>query len=141
MPTKSANFIGMAAIGTQSKNFLLFLGGVALLGTLSSLWLPHWSGSLYVLAVLGYFWQGNWRHVIGAGSVMAVVWLGLALSWDLPNEGLLAERVGRLFGLPRWGLWSLTAFLGFLLGSSGIGLGQALCHLLPQKPPWLRAPK
>lgn len=122
----------------QSKGFLLFLGAVAILGTLSTLWLPHWSGSLYVLIVVGYLFRGGWAYSLSAGGVMALIWLVAALSWDIPNQGLLAEKVAALFGVSRPVLWVITAVIGFLLGSVGIAIGQALGHLLPQKPPRTR---
>ncbi|MCS7296865.1 MAG: hypothetical protein RMK19_01485 [Bacteroidia bacterium] len=119
----------------QSKDFLLFLGSVAVLGTLATIWLPHWSGSLYVLIIVGYFFRGGWRYALAGGLVMAGVWLAAALFYDLPNEGVLASRVGMLFGMSRAGLWGLTALVGFILGSLGIAVGQTLAHLLPQRPP------
>nr|BAL57853.1 hypothetical protein HGMM_F52E02C36 [uncultured Bacteroidetes bacterium] len=122
----------------QSKDILIFLGAVALLGGMATAWLPHWSGSLYVVAVLGYFFRGGWKYVVVGGGMMALVWLVGALVWDLPNEGLLSSRVATLFGTSRVGLWTLTALLGFVVGSVGIGLGQALARLLPSRPPTLR---
>lgn len=121
----------------QSKGFLLFLVSVAILGTIATLWLPHWSGSLYVLIIVGYFFQGGWLYSFSAGGIMALVWLITALSWDIPNHGILAERVAALFGVSRPLLWLITSLIGFILGSLGVAFGQALARLLPQKPPRL----
>ncbi|MCS6894967.1 MAG: hypothetical protein NZZ60_02305 [Bacteroidia bacterium] len=110
---------------------------VALLGTMATLWLPHWSGSLYVLVALGYLFQGRWLYSLSAGGVMALIWLIMALSWDIPNERLLSHRVAELFGVSPSILWLITAIVGFLLGTVGVSLGQALRGVLPQKPPRL----
>ncbi|MCX8112366.1 MAG: hypothetical protein N3E49_04105 [Bacteroidia bacterium] len=122
----------------QSKGFLLFLASVAVLSTAATIWLPHWSGSLYVLVVVGYLFRGGWRHSLAAGIVVALVWLVAALSWDLPNEGLLSEKVAKLFGVSRSALWLITSLIGFILGFLGIALGQVLAQILPQKPIRLR---
>jgi hypothetical protein len=122
----------------QSKGFLLFLGVVAVLGSAATFWLPHWSGSLYVLVIVGYFFRGRGGWVWAGGAVMAVVWLLAALLQDLPNEGLLSGRIATLMGTSRPVLWGLTAGIGFILGVVGIAVGQALTRLLPQKPPRLR---
>ncbi|GIV25886.1 MAG: hypothetical protein KatS3mg026_1578 [Bacteroidia bacterium] len=122
----------------QSKGFLLFLGTVALLGTLATVYLPHWSGSLYVLVVVGYFFRGGRGWPWAAGLLMGLLWIALALRWDLPNQGMLAGRVAQLLGTSRPILWLITGLIGFLLGLIGVALGQALAHLLPQTPPRLR---
>lgn len=132
------NFTGAFSIGMQSKGFLFFLGAVLLLGTIATVWLPHWSGSLYVLAALGYFFRGRGWWALGAGLTLGCVWLGLALLWDLPNQGLLAQRVAALFGVSRPVLWAITALIGFVLGAVGVALGQALARILPQRPPQFR---
>lgn len=132
------NFTGAFSIGMQSKGFLIFLGAVLLLGAMATIWLPHWSGSLYVLAAVGYFFRGRGWWALAAGLALGSLWLGLALLWDLPNQGLLAQRVATLFGVSRLALWGITALIGFLLGAVGVALGQALARLLPQKPPRTR---
>ncbi|MCS7188182.1 MAG: hypothetical protein RMJ66_04225 [Bacteroidia bacterium] len=119
----------------QSKSFLLFILAVAVLGTASTLWLPHWSGSMYVLMIVGYFFRGRFLWTLAAGGLLAIIWLLAALSWDIPNQGLLANRVGTLFGISRGGTWLITAGIGFILGFLGTAVGQALAKVLPQKPP------
>ncbi|MCS6790053.1 MAG: hypothetical protein NZ580_03645 [Bacteroidia bacterium] len=106
---------------------------------MASLWLPHWSGSLYVLIVMGYLFPTfRWRGAVAGGIIMALIWLILALAWDIPNQGLLAEKIAALFSVSRPVLWLMTTLIGFLLGSVGIAIGQALYAILPQKPPKLR---
>ncbi|MCX7605869.1 MAG: hypothetical protein N2170_01215 [Bacteroidia bacterium] len=122
----------------QSKGFLFFLGAVVVLGTVATVWLPHWSGSLYVLVVVGYLFQARRLWPLLGGAVLGLIWLGLALIADIPNQGILSNRIATLFGVSRVGLWLVTALIGFLLGSVGIALGGALARLLPQKPPRLR---
>ncbi|MEN3040666.1 MAG: hypothetical protein ABDH66_03895 [Bacteroidia bacterium] len=119
----------------QSKYFLLFVISVAILGLMATLWLPHWSGSLYLLIVIGYLFRATWLHILSAGGVIALVWVIVALSWDLPNDRILSQRVAELFGVSPPILWLITAMIGFLLGLVGTGLGRALRDILPQKPP------
>lgn len=91
-----------------------------------------------MLVIVGYFFRGGKGRPLAAGLLLGLVWVILALGWDLPNQGILARRVAELLGLYRPILWFITGILGFLLGVVGVALGQALAHLLPQTPPRLR---
>lgn len=119
--------------GMQSKGFWIFLGVVGGLTAVSGWFLPHWSGVLYVLIVVGYlFVPSGWQSVAG-GLVSGLVWLAVSLAKGLPNEGLLSGKIAALLGVGEPIVYLLTAFIGFLLGWIGLLGGRLLRQVLPQK--------
>ncbi len=122
----------------QSKGIWLFLGVVALLTWLSGRFLPHWSGVLYVLAVVSYLLRPSWVWCLAGGLVSAGIWIVLAAAQDLSNAGVLSARIGAMIGVSRATLWLITGGIGFFLGWVGLLVGKALAQILPQKPPRLR---
>jgi hypothetical protein len=70
-----------------------------------------------------------WGFVGGALS-----WLLAALMLHIPNEGILAHRIGGMLGgLAPFGVLMLTAILGGLLGGLGAVSGRLLRDLIMKK--------
>jgi hypothetical protein len=118
--------------GMQSKGFWIFLGVVGILTGLSGWLLPHWSGVLYVMVVVGYFWEVSGVWSVMGGVVSGLVWLGLSLVKGIANEGLLSHKVAALFGVGEPVVYLLTGLIGFLLGWAGLFGGRLLRQVLPQ---------
>lgn len=123
----------------QSKGIWLFLGVIAFLTWLSGQFLPHWSGVLYVLVLVGYLFRPSWSRALAGGLASALVWVVLAAMRDASNAGILSARIGAMMGVVPSLLWVITGGIGFLLGWLGLSLGKALSQILPQKPPRLGA--
>jgi len=117
----------------QSKGFWIFAGIVGILTAVSGWLLPHWSGVLYVLIVVGYLFEPSAWQSIAGGLVSGLVWLAVSLAKGLSNEGLLSSKIAALFGVGEPVVYLLTALIGFLLGWIGLLGGRLLRQVLPQK--------
>ncbi len=112
------------------KKVLLTTPAIALVAILAHQFLP-WYAILVSALIVAYFldpggWAGWWSGFL-AGMF---VWGGYALWLNLGNEGILAERVGALFGgLPGGALVLVSALLGALAGGSGALTGALARHL------------
>ncbi len=116
----------------QSKGFWIFLGVVGILTGLSGWFLPHWSGALYVMIVVGYLFNvSGWWSVAG-GAVSGLVWLLLSLVKGLANEGLLSSKIAALLSIGAPVVYLITGIIGFLLGWVGLLGGRLLRQVLPQ---------
>ncbi len=97
------------------QNFLYFITVFAV-GLLFQLIMPWWSLAVAVL-ILVVFVQVKPSPAVGLAFLAGLlVWGGFAFLLDSPNQGLMAERMGRLFGnIGRWGMLGATALIGGLL--------------------------
>jgi len=118
--------------GMQSKGFWLFLGVVGILTGLSGWLLPHWSGALYVMIVVGYLFNVSMGWSLAGGGMSGLIWLLLALVKGLANEGLLSGKIAALLGVGPPVVYLLTGLIGFLLGWAGLLGGRILRQVLPQ---------
>ena len=116
----------------QSKGFWLFLGVVGILTGLSGWLLPHWSGALYVMIVVGYLFNVSMGWSLAGGGMSGLIWLLLALVKGLANEGLLSGKIAALLGVGPPVVYLLTGLIGFLLGWAGLLGGRILRQVLPQ---------
>ncbi len=116
----------------QSKGFWLFLGVVGILTGLSGWLLPHWSGALYVMIVVGYLFNVSMGWSLAGGGMSGLIWLLLALVKGLANEGLLSGKIAALLGVGPPVVYLLTGLIGFLLGWVGLLGGRILRQVLPQ---------
>ncbi len=118
--------------GMQSKGFWIFLGAVGILTGLSGWLLPHWSGALYVMIVLGYLFNVSMRWSLAGGGISGLVWLLVSLAKGVANEGLLSSKVAVLLGVGHPVVYLITGVMGFLLGWIGLLGGRVLRQILPQ---------
>jgi len=117
----------------QSKGFWIFIGVVGILTWLSGWFLPHWSGSLYVLIVVGYLFGVSGRWALVGGVVSGLIWVAMALAKGFANEGILSRKIAALFGVGEPMIYGLTGLVGFLIGWLGLLGGRVLRQVLPQK--------
>ena len=97
------------------KNTLLILA-LALAYYLLPQFLPWWSVAIPAL-VFGYFASNNLLAFSQAGTVLTLVWGVLAFVQNAGNTGLLAGKMGALFGgMSDLQLVLITAALGGLIG-------------------------
>lgn len=118
--------------GMQSKGFWIFLGAVGILTGLSGWLLPHWSGVLYVMIVLGYLFDVSMRWSLAGGVISGLVWFFVSLVKGMANEGLLSGKIAALFGVGQPVVYFITGVIGFLLGWIGLLGGRILRQILPQ---------
>ncbi len=105
---------------------LLSVIGIILFGFLAQLFLPWWSLMLVAAAVafltkvppLAGFWSGLLAGIILWGIYAAVINSG--------NDGLLASKIGALFGGPAMMVVFMTALWGGLTGALGALCGSLL---------------
>lgn len=100
--------------------FLLFFFLMLLIGAGVQLVLPWWTIAL-VGAVLAFFFQLRPAGSFVYGFLAAFTLWGIWAAWlNNANDGLLAERLGTLFGgLPPAAMVLITAVFGGLLGGLG----------------------
>ncbi|MFM6975620.1 MAG: hypothetical protein ACKOW2_02070 [Sphingobacteriaceae bacterium] len=96
---------------------------ILLLSLVAQFFLPWWviAPIAFILAVrLGQngkksFWNGF--------SALFILWACMALLRTLPNENLLANRVGQMLTLPESGFnWIILVFISSLIGGLVAGL-------------------
>ncbi len=102
--------------------FLLIVLGAAL-----QLFSPWFSLGLLAL-VLGYLFRQNAVQAFSTGFLGGfLLWAGYAGYLHFINEGILGDRMAKLFGLSEgWLLVIVTGLLGGLLAGLGCWTGQAL---------------
>lgn len=115
----------------QRKEFFLYTSTLLLLSGLGSALLPHWSASLYLIAVLTYLLNPPPKAILWASLTHALLWLSLSLIIDFQNASLLSERIAELFGIPRAALFVVVTFIGGILGAVGAWAGLILVKVLP----------
>jgi len=116
----------------QSKGFWIFLGAVGILTALSGWLLPHWSGVLYVMIVLGYLFNVSVGWSVAGGGISGLVWFLLGVVRGVANEGLLSGKIAALLGVGQPVVYLITGLIGFLLGWIGLLGGRVLRQILPQ---------
>ena len=89
----------------------------------AGLWLPYWSLSLVAIAVGFGVNPGGWRALVSGLLGGGLLWGALAWQQKAANAGILAERMGRLFGMDGNGLLLVTAGLGALLAGLALLVG------------------
>ncbi|MCS6927978.1 MAG: hypothetical protein NZM43_00625 [Saprospiraceae bacterium] len=90
------------------------------IGLLAAVGMPWWSTAV-AGALAGWFRaKSNNQSFWGGFAGGLLLWFLFAFVRDLENDGLLAQRIGALFGgVSRWGILGLTALMGGLLGGFG----------------------
>ena len=97
------------------KNILSNLA-LALAYVVLPLFFPWWSVAIVAL-VFGYFATNGLRAFSSASSILALVWGMWVQRYNVPNAGLLASKIGALFGgISAVELVLITAALGGLIG-------------------------
>lgn len=97
------------------KNILANLA-VALAYVVLPLFLPWWSVAIVAL-IFGYFAPNARKAFSLASTILALVWGIWAQIYNLANAGLLAGKIGALFGgISAIQLVIITAALGGLIG-------------------------
>ena len=97
------------------KNVLANLA-LALAYVVLPLFLPWWSVAIVAL-VFGYLASNGLRAFSIASSVLALVWGLWVQRYNVPNAGLLAGKIGALFGgISAVELVLITSALGGLIG-------------------------
>jgi len=93
---------------------------------LLQLFLPWWIIAPACL-IGGYLLATSARHAFKNGfGAVAVLWLAAALFFSLPNENVLANRVGQLFKLPPSDFnWLILALITAIIGGLVAGLAAA----------------
>lgn len=100
------------------KNTLRTIVFIFILGQLCYLGLPWW-GLAPIAALAGWLFPQNALRSFAAGFLGGfLLWIAAALWMDIPNNGLLAAKIGNLFaGLSRWNILVLTGILGGLVSA------------------------
>ena len=97
------------------------------LGAIAQSFLPWFSLGL-VAVVLGFGFRQTALQAFITGLVGGfLLWAGYAGYLHFLNEGILGDRMGRLFGgVGGWAIVGITGLLGGLLAGVGCWTGQAL---------------
>ena len=88
------------------------------------LFLPWW-----IIGVIAFFlgiWQAkSGKHAFGGGfSAIFLLWLVVSLWYSLPNENILANRIGQMLMLPNWPFtWVFVVLITCIIG--GLAAGSA----------------
>lgn len=92
-----------------------------------------WSFAPIVL-VLGFVLDNSAKDSFYLGFLgIAALWLGVALYYDIPNHGLMASKIGLLFGgLNHWALVGIVPMIGGLLGGLFMLAGRLGRNLVAQ---------
>lgn len=90
------------------------------------LFLPWWI--ITPLAFGAAFWRAqSSSHAFRSGFLAVFsLWIAVALFYSLPNENILANRIGAMLGLPETGInWIIVIVITGIIG----GLAAGLCAL------------
>lgn len=84
-------------------------------------WFAPWWTAILVAAIVGFLSGLRPGNAFLAGFAgLGLMWLLVFLWRDIPNQQILSERMGRLFGLPSHFFFLLvTVLIGSLLGGLG----------------------
>lgn len=102
-------------------------GITALAGLIFRMFMPWWSIVLGGL-VAGAVYPKSTKACFGGGFIgAAILWGGYAAFINVQNNGLLAGKMGQLFGgVPAWAMILITAITGGIYGGLGAWLGSAV---------------
>lgn len=104
--------------------FLLFVLSVAFTGWVGHQFLPWYAIVVAAALCAGLSGEGAARSFAAGFAGAFLLWGAFAAYFNLANEGILATRVGALFGgLGPSALVLVTAVLGGLFGGLGALLG------------------
>jgi len=93
------------------------IGLIVILGALVSLFLPWWSFVLVAFGVCFFLAKGTGSAFLAGFLGLFVLWGGYAFWLNQSNDGILAEKMGLLFGgLSPILMILVTAGLGAILG-------------------------
>lgn len=122
-----------------SGNMKNTLYTILFIGVLSHV--AYWGAPWWITAVLGFLAAFLFPLSPGAGINAGFwggffPWYGNALWMNAGNAGMLAAKVGQLFGgLKSWHLLSITGLMGGILGVLGYLSGRSIRNLIfPSKP-------
>ena len=106
--------------------FLLIIGG----GLLQAV--APWFALGLLAALVGYGFRQTVSQAFITGFLAGFfLWAGYAGYLHFLNEGILGDRMGKLFGgIDGWALVAVTGILGGILAGVGCWTGQALRQLL-----------
>jgi Na+/phosphate symporter len=92
---------------------------IAVIALIAELFAPWWT-ALLVAALIGFFAELSPRKAFLAGLLgIGLMWLGVAMFRDIPNDHILSARMAKLFSLPASGLYlAVTAVIGGLIGGA-----------------------
>ncbi|MDF3076639.1 MAG: hypothetical protein K0S09_528 [Sphingobacteriaceae bacterium] len=91
---------------------------IALISLLLQFFLPWW-----IIAPVAFglaFWRAaSGKHAFWSGFLaLFLLWAVMALFKTIPNENLLANRVGQMFGFPDWAFnWIIMLLITALVGA------------------------
>ncbi|RYY98844.1 MAG: hypothetical protein EOO11_06790 [Chitinophagaceae bacterium] len=100
--------------------FLVSLLLIILVAFIAGCYLPWWSVALVCFAVALGVPQGLGRSFLAGFLGIFLLWLSLALWWDIGNGHVLSRKIAGLFGLG--GAPLLLAFVAALIGGLVGGL-------------------
>lgn len=108
-----------------------FILGMIALSLLGHLLLPWFAVALAGIVMGLLFFMPHWRAMLLGFLGAALLW-GCYAGWlNWQNQGILAERMGMLFGgLSGWLLVLVTAILGGAYGSLGALTGSLFRRLI-----------
>jgi len=95
------------------------------------LFLPWWIIGLIAFGIA--FWQAETgKHAFKGGfSAIFLLWLVMSLWESLPNENILANRVGQMLMLPDWQFtWVLVLILTAVIGGLAAGFAALSGYLI-----------
>lgn len=106
---------------------------IFLIAFLLQLFLPWWIIGIVASAMAA--WQArSGKHAFRGGFVaIFLLWMVMSLWRSLPNENILANRVGQMLMLPDWSFtWVFVVLITSLIGGLAAGLA-ALSGYLSRK--------
>ena len=95
---------------------------IFLIAFLLQLFMPWWITGIIAFAISA--WQARTgKHAFRGGFIaIALLWLVMSLWKSLPNDNILANRVGQMFMLPNWPFtWIIVAIITALIGGLAAG--------------------
>lgn len=97
--------------------FILTILLIAILSGITTYFLPWWSIAVVAFAVAIFMKQTPGKAFLAGFLGIAVLWCAWSLYRDIPNDHLLAGRLGKVFGLPNAGLFiAVASLIGGIVG-------------------------
>ncbi len=112
---------------------ILLIGGLSYLSGIFGWWVWDFAVIAFLVA---YFTNANgWSSFIAGFLAIGVLWLVVAMMLNIPNEGMLANKVAQMFKLPNASaILIVTALVGALVGGFGALTGSLFrAALVPPK--------